>query len=693
MSTIDQQLLETLKSKFGFNNFRPNQLEAIKCLMQEGSALCIHPTGFGKSLLYQLPAMLLEGITVVISPLLALMRDQEKQLNKRFGIPAAAINSDQSEEENNTVRDLLFQDMIKILFVSPEQLENIDRFEYLLSLPIELIVVDEAHCISTWGHDFRPGYRQIIRFVQALQNKKNDIKILGLTATANERTEIDIKQQLSLSCRPIKVMRQSMDRANISLSVLRVESSAKKLIACEQIIRQIDGCGIIYCATRDNVECVSKYLQTCGINSGAYHAGFLPPEKLQMQQDFLEDKFKVLAATNALGMGIDKSNLRYIIHYDIPGSITAYYQEIGRCGRDGLSSQAILIYDPDDKRIQRHFIESSQPKIEDFEKVLHAVATSVGDPNLSTIKELSGLHPTKVIVILAELIEQNILKKVMSRGTQVYVKTPEFHSPNLIRYETQLAVKSRELESILHYAEQNSSCRMEILRQALGDQSTSSCMSCSTCTLTSLKYEDDPVKTVAVTSWLADQGVSIPPSKTLKTSIGLALLDGRLRTPPFIDFMRGRTTVSSDPLGIPEEVLIRLKNHLALIASKNRVSAVIAIPSRTWAARTVLTEFLGKALDAPVFTNLLFWKHLPNNRQGELMNNDQRYQNVRYQMAANFQPKIGPGPIILFDDYFGSGNTIKEAGRVLRKDVCLNNEIIPFTIAFVKWKLGSPGMI
>lgn len=686
------QLLEILQQRFGFKAFRPGQLEAITQLLTHGSALCLHPTGFGKSLLYQLPATVLEGMTLVISPLLALMRDQEKQLNKRFGIAAAAINSDQTEEDNAVVRQAVEQGGVKILFVAPEQLDHVDRFQYLLSLPIDLVVVDEAHCISMWGHDFRPSYRQIVRFVQALQKKNAGIRLLGLTATADSRTEQDIKQQLSTPDRAVTVFRESMDRPNIGLSVLHVRSPAQKLLACEQLVHQLNGCGLIYCATRENAEMVAKYLKSAGINAAAYHAGFAPEEKRQLQQEFLEDKFKVLAATNALGMGIDKSNLRFIIHFDVPGSITAYYQEVGRCGRDGLPATGVLLYDPADRKIQQHFIDSAQPKPEDFTAVLAAVASAPEQANLTMIKRLTGLHPTRVTVVVAELMEQGFLNKYSSGGVQLYATVDVAKQPDLSRYATQYAVKTRELDRMLRYAEQKSECRMAILRQALGDEKTAKCERCCACQPSVLTYVQDEARTARVTSWLDQQGVEIASAKTNRLSEGIAVLDAKLRSPLFIGFMKNRATSSAENLGVPDELLELLKNQLSIVASKQPVAAIIPIPTRTWGARDAVALLLGKHLGIPVLLDLLCWENHPSSRQGELLNNDQRHFNVHQKMTAA-RPQISNGAVILFDDYTGSGNTLKEATRALRYSAKLTNEIIPFTIAAVKWRLGASGMI
>ncbi len=394
---LAQQLQLTLQKKFGFQTFRPGQLDALISLMTHGRLLCIQPTGHGKSLLYQLPSLLFEGTTLVISPLLALVRDQLTQLHHRFAIAAASINTDQSDEENYAARVAAQEGKIRILFIAPEQLDNLERFQFLLALPIRLVVVDEAHCISTWGHDFRPSYRNIVKFVQALADKHPDIKLLGLTATANDKTEVDIKQQLTIDAKPIHIHRESMDRPNIRLAVIPVTSTAHKLALLTHLISSLKGSGLIYCATRDNTELVADYLTTLGIHAIAYHAGLDMILKQKIQQDFIQDNYPVITATNALGMGIDKSNLRYIIHFDFPGSITAYYQEVGRAGRDGLLADGILLYHSADKKIQKHFIESAQPDTDEFLQVLTLISTSNELLNLSSLKRLSGLHPTKLL--------------------------------------------------------------------------------------------------------------------------------------------------------------------------------------------------------------------------------------------------------------------------------------------------------
>ncbi|HEV8052934.1 MAG TPA: ATP-dependent DNA helicase RecQ [Parachlamydiaceae bacterium] len=509
MDALHDLLQTTLRKTFGLSHFRKGQLEAITTLMTQGRALCILPTGYGKSLLYQLPASLLPGITIVISPLLALMRDQIDHLKRRFGIPALAINSDQSDEENAHARQEAYNGKIKILFIAPEQLDHVDRFDFLLQLNVKLVVVDEAHCISTWGHDFRPSYRQIIHFLHAVDKKSQDIKILGLTATANKRVEDDIRKQLFFNAQEGLVLRQAMDRPNISLSVIRMKGIVKKLAACEELLNRLEGCGLIYCATRENTEMVAEYLQEQGLDVASYHAGYAVEEKKELQQEFIHDQYKALVATNALGMGIDKGNLRFIIHFDFPGSITAYYQEVGRCGRDGQPAQGIMLFDPSDGTIHNYFIDSALPSENDFQQILETVANSEIPLGQLALKTLTGLHQTRLRIVIAELMEQVFLEKFSLHGKQVYRRLPRAGKPDLSRYEIQQTVKRHELKQIIKYGELADQCRMDMLRNALGDELTQPCGHCDCCLKTNHSSTFSNLKLPFITSWIDTR----PPSK------------------------------------------------------------------------------------------------------------------------------------------------------------------------------------
>lgn len=690
-NNLHQQLTKILNDVFKFQQFRQGQLDALTKLIQDGRLLCIQPTGYGKSLLYQLPAVLLNGLTLVISPLLALMRDQTTQLTTRFGISAASINTDQTDEENETAKNAAISGTIKLLFIAPEQLDHIDRFNFLLDLPVKLLVVDEAHCISTWGHDFRPSYRQIIKLAHALTQKNPELKLLGLTATANVKTESDIKQQLKVDNKEVFVHRESMDRPNIRLSVIHASGIAMKLATITTLLSQLKGSGLIYCATRENTELVSEYLNGQGIKTAAYHAGIDNQEKRSLQLDFITDQYPIIVATNALGMGIDKPNLRYIIHFDYPGSITAYYQEVGRSGRDGLPAEGILLYDPADSKIQKHFIESAQPTLSDFQTVLQVVADTVS-PNLMLLKRLTGMHPTKLTVIVAELVEQDFLIKVSRNRRQSYELTRKSGNPDLTRYHQQFQIRNTELQAMQSYAESQTKCLMLILREALGDLNAKTCGQCSGCVTVPFKSDEEKSQIVAIQSWLSRRTVPISLSKKVNALSGIAVLDGKLRSMAFIQFMRERATSHISQLGISDFLMQLIKDSLQDLAKLHNFGCIIVLPSTTWGARDALANLLGNHLKIPSLLNALFWSEPHVNRQGELLNNDQRQHNVAERLRLNKDTAIPKGAILLLDDYIGSGATLNEATRALREGK-MTHDIVPFTIAAIKWRLGKSGMI
>lgn len=678
---MKDRLKELLQEKFGMEAFRPGQLEAMETLLERNRLLCIQPTGYGKSLLYQIPSCILGGTTLVISPLLALMRDQIDQLTNRFQIKAASINSDQTEEENALARSQVLAGRVQILFTSPEQLDHIDRFDFLLQLPISLLVIDEAHCISTWGHDFRPSYRHILQFSQALKKANPSLKILGLTATADDRVEKDIAKQLSSEKESVHVWREQMDRPNIHLSVLPVEGTAAKLALCETLLSKLSGHGLIYCATRENAELVAEYLQKQGLSIVAYHAGLESEEKREIQTAFAENRYRAIAATTALGMGIDKKDLRFIIHFDIPGSITAYYQEVGRSGRDGLRADGILLYDKIDRKVQDYFIDSALPAEEDFKAVLEVVRKAETPPHLTHIKRLTGLHPTRVVIVIAELMEQQFLKKESVKGTQVYKIDQEDRTLDLSRYTTQHLVKTEELNKIISFAEERTVCRMAILRRALGDLAATDCGRCDVCQQQAPHQAVDASEAVR---WLNMRPVPIAGARTYSVSPGFSLLDGKLRTSFFLRFMRERAVSEA----VDDEILSML---LKQIDSLPEIGAIVPVPSKTWKAQMAYAQALAEHLKVPVLEDLLVWKTPPEKRQGELLNNDQRHHNVHEKMQVQGAENVPAGALLIFDDYTGSGATIKECARALRKK--LDHPIIPVTVAVVKWRLGKPGFI
>lgn len=357
-----KELLSLLKRFFGYTSFRPLQAEIIQRILQKKDALVLMPTGGGKSICFQLPAIYLPGTAIVVSPLIALMKDQVGALIAN-GIPAAALNSIMPEGERHQVRQLCIQGKIKLLYISPEGVMN--ELHWLLQrMDISLIAIDEAHCISHWGHDFRPEYTQL----SVLKENFPKVPFIALTATADKITRNDIVEQLKLT--DPKTFISSFDRPNLSLTIRRGLSKKEKIAATVNFIhahrRQS---GIIYCMSRNSTERLAEELSEYSIRAVAYHAGMAPAEREKAQDDFINDRVNVVCATVAFGMGIDKSNVRWVIHFNMPGSIENYYQEIGRAGRDGMKSDTLLFYSVADILVLRRFAEESGQRDVNLQKL------------------------------------------------------------------------------------------------------------------------------------------------------------------------------------------------------------------------------------------------------------------------------------------------------------------------------------
>lgn len=361
--------LTSLRAHFGFDDFREGQREVIGAILDGKDAVVVMPTGSGKSLCYQLPAMMLGGATVVVSPLIALMKDQVDALRARQ-LPATFINSSIAPAEQRSRIDALRRGQFKLVYVAPERFRSSNFVAAVQSIGISLFAVDEAHCISTWGHDFRPDYLRLKSVLQSL----GTVQTLALTATATPYVRSDIIQQLGLSNPETFV--SGFDRPNLSIDVVQTETEREKVARIKRLAKMHDGSGIVYASTRKAVEHVARELQEQGLQVASYHAGMADSARVKAQEDFMAGRSQMIVATNAFGMGIDKPDIRFVAHYQMPGSIEAYYQEIGRAGRDGQPSSCVLLFNYADKNTHDFFIEGSYPSSQLVQSVYDALSST-----------------------------------------------------------------------------------------------------------------------------------------------------------------------------------------------------------------------------------------------------------------------------------------------------------------------------
>lgn len=456
-----------LKRVFGLDHFYDEQWNTIERLLRGERMLLIERTGFGKSLCYQFPALFFDGVTVIFSPLIALMRDQVNSLNSK-NISARCINSEQTPEENTQAIQDAKNGLVKILYIAPERQENQEWIEATRQMKLAMIVIDEAHTISVWGHDFRPAFRRIINLVKLLPK---DMPVLATTATATLRVQQDIEKQIGGNLRTI---RGNLVRDNFHLYVVETKSEEEKMVGLTRWMEKLPGTGLIYTGTRMQTEQYTRWLEFAGISCIGYNAGLEPEQRKEIEKGLMDNRWKCVISTNALGMGIDKPDIRFIIHTQIPASPIHYYQEIGRAGRDGQPTVALLFYNSaidakgvqEDYKLPKSFIESARPTVDKYQQIISLLQE---EPlGLHELMRKTNLKQTPVNVIKADLIEQGIIKEAIYNSRKKYeyqfgAKPLETEGFGKLR-----SAKLKDLDKMVEYV-YTQEPRMKFLCEFLGD--------------------------------------------------------------------------------------------------------------------------------------------------------------------------------------------------------------------------------
>jgi len=661
-----QQAEILLQKTFQLPHFYDEQWQTIEKILNGERVLLIEKTGFGKSLCFQFPATVFPGTTVVFSPLIALMRDQIKKLQS-LGISAKCINSEQSIEENSQIIEEAKQGKIKILYIAPERQENSEWIEATRQMNLSMIVVDEAHCISVWGHDFRPAFKRIINLVKLLPK---GFPILATTATATKRVEQDIANQIGHG---ITVIRSNLMRDNFKLFVIKVNSEDEKMIWLGGNIENLPGSGVIYTGTRVDTEVYSKWFNYLNIPSASYNAGLDSDSRIIIENGLMQNKWKCIISTNALGMGIDKPDIRFIIHTQIPQSPIHYYQEIGRAGRDGKPSYIILFYNPNkDKELPEAFIESGRPSIKKYQKVIDCIKTGLFSEK--QIITQTNLKRTQFRVIKSDLIEQGIIREATYGTSKKYEFIPDSQSLNVKTFEELKEAKTKDLEKMIEYVETTDS-RMKFLCEYLGDNPNRTFTNCD-------NTGEQKIKVIVTPEWttkLQEFRENYFPELTVE-SRGSNIVNGFAASYYGVSNVGDAIHRSKYENGgdFPDFLLkLTLKAFRKKFSNETFDLILYVPPTKSGNLVKNFAEKLSQVLKIPISHDL---KKIRETKEQKIFENSYlKQENVSNAFSYSNSNEIAKKKILLFDDICDSCATIKEIGKFLTSLGA--DKIVPIVIA------------